>query len=68
MLDRFDGMMRRLEAYLTIRGEEYLASLQSGQPGAAHVGNAEGVSPAEVSQHFVPGSGMDEVIPKGKKR
>ncbi|KAK1923215.1 hypothetical protein DB88DRAFT_494271 [Papiliotrema laurentii] len=43
-----------LEAYLTIRGQEYLASLGQAQSALDSVAN-----PAEVREAFAPGSGMD---------
>lgn len=45
----------RVEAYLTIRGQEYLKSLET------QVSATEGAShDHEVRQLFAPGSGMDE--------
>ena len=42
-----------LEAYLTIRGEEFLAQQDQAAGG-------DEALPAEVSEHFSPGAGMDE--------
>ena len=55
----------RLEAYLTIRGQEYLASLGQAQSALDSVAN-----PAEVREAFAPGSGMDGGAPatKGLKK
>lgn len=51
-----------LEAYLTIRAQEYLASLGQAQSNltAADLG---GLDPAEVRLAFAPGAGMDGAAP-----
>jgi len=49
----------RLEAYLTIRGQEYLASIGQGQ---SVINTAvDGVSPQDVRQAFAPGAGMNAI-------
>ncbi|ORY31262.1 hypothetical protein BCR39DRAFT_527184 [Naematelia encephala] len=47
-----------LEAYLTIRGQEHLATLGQG-PSAITDSTTQGAHPEEVRGVFVPGSGMD---------
>lgn len=51
-----------LEAYLIIRGQEYLASM--GQ-GASNLTAVDGVTPQEIRTAFAPGSGMDGSGPTG---
>ena len=47
----------RLEAYLTIRGQEYLASV--GQGPSVITAAVDGISPQDLRAAFAPGAGMD---------
>ncbi|ODN83053.1 hypothetical protein L202_01278 [Cryptococcus amylolentus CBS 6039] len=50
-----------LEEYLTIRGQEYLASLQQGTSTiSASEAVAHGVPPEDLRELFAPGSGMEQ--------
>ncbi|WVQ70778.1 hypothetical protein IAR50_000300 [Cryptococcus sp. DSM 104548] len=50
-----------LEEYLTIRGQEYLASLHQGTSTiSASEAIAHGVPPEDLRELFAPGSGMDQ--------
>ncbi|WVN89801.1 uncharacterized protein L203_105031 [Cryptococcus depauperatus CBS 7841] len=52
-----------VEAYLTIRGQEYLATLQSGlSPITVADAITHGVTPEELREQFGPGSGMNEPV------
>jgi hypothetical protein len=48
----------RLEAFLTLRGQEYLATINQGAS-VIPIGGTEGATAAEVRQQFAPGSGME---------
>jgi hypothetical protein len=49
----------RLEAFLTLRGQEYLASIQQGAS-AIPVGGTDGVSAEELRRVFGVGAGMEQ--------
>lgn len=52
-----------LEAYLTIRGQEYIAALRR-EPGVIDRAEAieHGISPEELRDLFGPGAGMDHPV------
>jgi len=52
------SLIPRLEAYLTIRGQEYLASL--GQAPSVINGHIDGVAASDVRKAFGPGAGMND--------
>ena len=49
-------LKRRVEAYLVVRGQEFLAQLGQAQSEITHT---DGVSPEHLRQAFAPGSGME---------
>lgn len=56
-------MRDSLEAYLTIRGQEYIAALRR-EPGVIDPAEAiaHGVPPEELRDQFGPGAGMDHPV------
>jgi hypothetical protein len=57
LLSLYAELITRLEAFLTIRGQEYLASIQQGTS-AIPVQGEEGVSASELRKAFLPGAGQ----------
>lgn len=58
-----DFVRDSLEAYLTIRGQEYIAALRR-EPGVIDPAEAiaHGVPPEELRDQFGPGAGMDHPV------